>query len=133
VREVNPLEPLLPGTIYVARGATDLVVGERSGRLTAITRPESPAHRWHPSIDVMVNSALQHVSPDRLIGVQLTGMGDDGAKAMTELKRLGGRTIAESEETAVLYGMPRELVERGGATRVLPAHKIASQIKLWLD
>jgi two-component system chemotaxis response regulator CheB len=133
VREVCSLEPLLPGNIYVARGATDLVVGERSGRLMAISRPESLAHRWHPTVDVMVNSALQHMPPDRLIGVQLTGMGDDGAKAMTELKRRGGRTIAESEESAVVYGMPRELIERGGATRVLPAHKIASQLKLWLN
>jgi two-component system chemotaxis response regulator CheB len=132
VREVGYLEPLLPGNVYVARGATDLVVGERAGRLMAITRPESMAHRWHPSVDVMVESALQHLPPDRLVGVQLTGMGNDGAKAMAELKRLGGRTIAESEETAVVYGMPKELVELGGATCVLPAHKIAHQLKLWL-
>jgi two-component system chemotaxis response regulator CheB len=133
VREVGRLEPILPGTVYVARGATDLVVGERAGRLMAITRPESMAHRWHPSVDVMVESALQHLPPDRLIGVQLTGIGDDGANAMTELKRRGGKTIAESEETAVVYGMPKELVTRGGASVVLPAHKIAKQLKLWLN
>jgi two-component system chemotaxis response regulator CheB len=133
VREVAHLEPLLPGNVYVARGATDVVVGERVGQLMAISRPESPAHNWHPSVDVMVSSALQHMPPARLIGVQLTGMGNDGASAMTELKRRGGRTIAESEETAVVYGMPRELIARGGATVVLPAHKIANQLNLWLN
>lgn len=133
VSEVAHLEALQPGHIYVARGATDMLVVERAGRLMAITRPESTRYRWHPSVDLMVESALQHVAPERLIGVQLTGMGNDGAQAMAELKRLGGRTIAESEESAVVYGMPRELVERGGATCVLPSHKIATQLKSWLN
>ena len=133
VREVAHLEPLLPGHVYVARGATDVVVGERAGQLMAISRPESPAHNWHPSVDVMVGSALQHVPPSRLIGVQLTGMGSDGASAMTELKQRGGRTIAESEESAVVYGMPKELIARGGATVILSAQKIAQQLKLWLN
>jgi len=133
VRELGHLESLLPGSIYVARGATDVVVGERAGRLMAITRPESKAYTWHPSVDAMVHSALQHVPPERLIGVQLTGLGYDGAKEMAELKRLGGRTIAESEETAAVHSMPRELIARGGATVVLPAHKIAHQLNLWLN
>jgi two-component system chemotaxis response regulator CheB len=69
--------------------------------------------------------------PEQLIGVQLTGMGNDGAQAMAELKRRGGRTIAESESTAVVFGMPAELIERGGASLVLPCGDIARQLIQW--
>jgi two-component system chemotaxis response regulator CheB len=59
-------------------------------------------------------------------------MGDDGAAAMTELRSRGGRTIAESEETAVVWGMPGELVKRGGASLVLPLERIVAQMRLWV-
>jgi len=62
----------------------------------------------------------------------LTGMGNDGAAAMTKVKRQGGRTIAEAESTAVVFGMPQELIERDGATVVLPSHDIARQLIGWL-
>jgi len=61
----------------------------------------------------------------------LTGMGYDGADAFSEIKKRGGRTIAESQETAVVFGMPAELIERGGASLVLPADKIAAQVNAW--
>jgi two-component system chemotaxis response regulator CheB len=79
----------------------------------------------------MVASALEHVEPKNLLGVMLTGMGDDGAGAMTDLRARGGHTIAESEETAVVWGMPGELVKRGGASLVLPLHRIADQMGRW--
>jgi two-component system chemotaxis response regulator CheB len=58
-------------------------------------------------------------------------MGYDGADGFAEIKKRGGRTIAESKETAVVFGMPAELIERGGATLVLPLDKVATQIKAW--
>ncbi|MDY6983669.1 MAG: chemotaxis protein CheB, partial [Pseudomonadota bacterium] len=63
-------------------------------------------------------------------GILMTGMGDDGASAMTEMHAGGGRTIAEAEDTAVVWGMPGELVRAGGAGWVLPLPKIADQLKL---
>ncbi|MCM2475036.1 chemotaxis-specific protein-glutamate methyltransferase CheB [Rhizobium sp. CG5] len=132
VKEAAAIEDIQPGTVYIARGGSDMAVGERAGRLIIITKPESSKFLWHPSVDVLVASALTCVPPDRLIGVQLTGMGYDGAETMAELKRRGGRTIAESEETAVVFGMPKELISRGGATTVLPSGKIASHIDRWL-
>jgi two-component system, chemotaxis family, protein-glutamate methylesterase/glutaminase len=83
-------------------------------------------------VDMLVDSAMKLMPPSQLIGVQLTGMGYDGARAMAELKRQGGRTIAESEQTAVVFGMPAELIERGGASLVLPCQGIARQLNLWL-
>ncbi len=132
VREVNAAMPIEPGNIYIGRGGTDMIVAERLGRLVAMPKGETPGHPWHPSVDVMVDSAMKHVEASRLFGVMLTGMGNDGAVAMTELKRQGGRTIAESEATAVVFGMPQELINQGGATLVLPSNNIARQLKGWL-
>lgn len=132
VRECAGTMPLEPGNVYIGKGGTDMVVVERLGRLAVQPRPESPEHPWHPSVDVMVDSALKVMPPQHLVGVQLTGMGNDGAKAMAELKRRGGRTIAEAESTAVVFGMPAELIELGGATLVLPCHDVARQLNHWL-
>ena len=107
-------------------------VVERLGRLAVQPRPESPAHPWHPSVDVLVDSAMKLLPPERLVGVQLTGMGNDGAQAMTRLKARGGRTIAESEATAVVFGMPQELIELGGASLVLPCHEVTRQLIHWI-
>ena len=132
VREVNNAMPLEAGQVYIGMGGTDMIVMERLGRLVVAPKPESPDHPWHPSVDVLVNSAMRHFEPQHITGVQLTGMGDDGARAMTELKQRGGRTIAEAESTAVVFGMPNELIQRGGATVVLPCHQVARQLIGWL-
>ncbi|MCD0416494.1 chemotaxis-specific protein-glutamate methyltransferase CheB [Rubrivivax sp. JA1024] len=131
VRECSATMPIERGHVYIGRGGADMVVCERLGRLAVQPRPESPAHPWHPSVDVLVDSAMKLVPAERLVGVQLTGMGDDGARAMTRLKQQGGRTVAESEETAVVFGMPAELIAQGGASLVLPAPEIGRQLLLW--
>lgn len=132
VKELARMDYLQPGTIYIARGGCDMVVGDRLGKLVALTKPESAKHLWHPSVDMLVQSALEHVPAQNLVGVQLTGMGYDGAESMALLKKNGGRTIAESQDSAVVYGMPKELIDRSGATLILPAHKIAAQLVRWI-
>jgi two-component system, chemotaxis family, protein-glutamate methylesterase/glutaminase len=79
-------------------------------------------------VERMVTSALEHYGAARLVGVLMTGMGRDGADAMTLLRNQGGRTIAESESTAVVWGMPGELVRNGGAEFVRPVEDIAGAI-----
>jgi len=132
VKEAANMEEIRPGNVYFGRGGADLAIAKRADRLVMINKPESAEQTWHPSANVLVSSALDNMPPRSLIGIQLTGMGSDGADAMAELKAAGGRTIAESEETAVIFGMPAELIKRGGASCVLPREKIADQIKLWL-
>jgi two-component system chemotaxis response regulator CheB len=132
VREVSATMPLERGAVYIGKGGTDVVLVERLGRIAVQPRPEAPEHPWHPSVDVMVQSAMRLLRPQQIIGVQLTGMGDDGAEAMAALKRAGGRTIAEAEATAVVFGMPRELIERNGATVVLPCDDVARQLCHWV-
>jgi two-component system, chemotaxis family, protein-glutamate methylesterase/glutaminase len=124
---------LKPGTAYLAQGGGDLVFTRHGGRLAVLPWPESPNHPWHPSVELLGRSVLEHCEPRRVIGVMLTGMGFDGADSFTEIKKGGGRTIAESESSAVVFGMPAELIQRGGATVVLPMEEIAEQIVEWVD
>lgn len=131
VRECDAPTPLVPGQILIAQGGHDLVVSERLGRLVAQPVAESPEHPWHPSVDVMVDSALRRLPAERLVGVLMTGMGNDGAASMARLQARGGRTIAESAESAVVFGMPQELIQRSAATRVLPAEGMAGQLIAW--
>jgi two-component system chemotaxis response regulator CheB len=84
-----------------------------------------PADARHvPSVTVMMLSAAR-VRPGRALGVLLTGMGDDGADGMVAIRAGGGVTVAESEETCVVYGMPRAAAARGGAERLLPIGALA--------
>jgi two-component system chemotaxis response regulator CheB len=87
---------------------------------------------WHPSVSRLVSSAIESVPVDRLIGVELTGMGDDGAEEMARLNGRGGRTIAQDADTSIVFGMPNELIRRGGADLVLPAGAIAAQLVDWV-
>lgn len=131
VVEVDAPTPIECGKIYIARGGGDMVVVRRGKRLLLIPKPEDPAFLWHPSVEVLGRSVIMQCDPSKVIAVMLTGMGHDGADAFAEIKKLGGRTIAESQDSAVVFGMPEELIKRGGATLVLPAKKIAKQLIAW--
>ena len=128
VIEVAHAMPIAPGSAYLARGDADLVLATRSGGLVALPVPSNADYRWHPSVDRLVDSAQQHLDADRLIAVLLTGMGNDGASAMTRLRRAGGFTIAEADNTAVIWGMPGELVKSGGAAEVIPLDAIPRRL-----
>lgn len=131
VHEVDRIMPMRPGNVYIGRGNADVVVARRTDGLVVKSVPASADYRWHPSVDRLVGSARRACDPQRLVCVLLTGMGDDGAAEMTEVHRAGGQTIAESEDTAVVWGMPGELYRRGGATVVLPAEDIVEQVVEW--
>ena len=131
VIEVTRPVPLVPGTVYIGRGDADLIVGVRQAGLVAMSAPASSEHRWHPSVDRLVASAMQHIGAKRLVGMLMTGMGHDGAATMTELRRGGGVTIAEAEETAVVWGMPGELVRAGGASHVAPLTRSPHACSIW--
>ena len=128
VSEVTGPTPLLAGGVYLARGGTDMVITTRAGQLVANAAPMQEDYLWHPSVDRLVRSARQWVPAAQLLGVLLTGMGSDGAAAMAELRAQGGHTIAESRDTAVVWGMPGELVSRGGASETLPVDEIPRRL-----
>jgi two-component system chemotaxis response regulator CheB len=121
--------PLQAGTVYIGAGDADIIVSKRARGLVAMPAPAKANYPWHPSTDRLVRSAMDHMPHAQLIGVLMTGMGNDGAEAMAELRRGGGQTIAEAEETAVVWGMPGELVRADGATWILPLPKIAQRLR----
>ena len=131
VVEAGSAVPIMPGKIYIGKGGADTILANRAGKLTILPAPENPQYLWHPSVELLGRSVLQHYDPARVTAVLLTGMGYDGSDAFTEIKKRGGRTIAESEDSAVVYGMPAELVKKGGASLVLSMERIAAQLIAW--
>lgn len=128
VTEVRKPMPLQPGFVYIGRGDADIVVSKRGTGLVVTAAPALD-YPWHPSADRLVRSAMNHIGAGQLIGVLMTGMGNDGAEAMALLQSRGGKTIAEAEETAVVWGMPGELVKLGAADFVVPLPNIAAQLE----
>jgi two-component system chemotaxis response regulator CheB len=92
-----------------------------------IRQTKEPKHLFMPSIDIMMDSIVPVFGADT-VGVLMTGMGRDGAEGMVKIRNAGGITIAESEETAVVFGMPQEAINRGGACIVAPNWAIAGEI-----
>jgi two-component system, chemotaxis family, protein-glutamate methylesterase/glutaminase len=129
VREVTQVTRLEVGHICIAKGDADMIVSRRAGHLVAMPAPGLPDYLWRPSVDRLVRTAMEHVEPPSLVGVLMTGMGNDGALAMTELHSKGGHTIAEAEETAVVWGMPGELAKAGGADWTLAVDEIGSTLR----
>jgi two-component system chemotaxis response regulator CheB len=121
VTEATEGQRLAPGRVVVAPGGLHLRV---SPGLAVLLTPEPATARHIPSIDVTMRSAAR-CRPGRVLGVLLTGMGEDGAEGMVTIRAGGGVTIAESEASCVVYGMPRSAVRRGGASLVMPLEEIA--------
>lgn len=129
VQELFAPTPLEAGCVYIGRGDADLIVTRRGERLFGMSAPAEMGYPWHPSTTRLVETAMEHVAPGQLVGVLLTGMGNDGAAALAKLRERGGTTIAEAEETAVVWGMPGELVRAGGASWVEPLPRIAARLR----
>ena len=124
--ESEPGMKIERGRIYVARGGFHFkLIKNRNCAL--IRQSKEPKHLFIPSVDVMMDSVSDIFKSDT-IGVLMTGMGRDGAKGMVKITKLGGFTIAESKETAIVFGMPQEAINIGGAKVVLPHYLIASEI-----
>lgn len=129
VVEVDSKQPLLAHHIYIAKGDADIVISKMGGRLYAESVPITPEYIWHPSVTRLVETACENVDVSKLCCVQLTGMGNDGAQAMKTAHEQGATVIAESNETAVVFGMPGELVKLEGTTKILPNHAIANALQ----
>ncbi len=127
VKEAQPGEELLRGTVYIAPGGQQLEV-RRNGPALYANVSDSSANELHaPSVDRLFQSASQACG-DRLLAVVLTGMGDDGAHAVRSVHERGGHTMAESADTAIIFGMPGEAIKTGCVDEVLPLGDIPAAI-----
>ena len=119
VKEAEDGELIEPGKILVVPGDFHLTV-RRSGAIARVSlTPRQAEDRYAPSVDLTMQSAAELFTTG-VLGIVLTGMGDDGKEGMLAIKRKGGRTIAESEETAAIFGMPREALLAGAVDQLLP-------------
>ncbi len=129
VVEARNNEEVIKGKIIIGKGGKHLHFRKREDGVVVCKLAPNTANRFFvPSVDEMFFSALEVMEPKKIVAILLTGIGDDGADGMVALKKAGAYTIAESEETAVVYGMPREAYLRGGATKVLPFPEILREI-----
>ena len=130
VKEAASNDRLVSGRALIAPGNRHLLV-RRSGALYFVDVVDGPPVSHHrPSVNVLFRSAAQAAGPNA-VGVILTGMGDDGAEGLAELRRAGARTIAQDEASCVVFGMPKEAIEAGGVEEVLPLCRVAPQILKW--
>lgn len=124
IKEAENGEPVLAGVVYIAPGDYHLTVdANQCVRLTQ----DPPVEHVRPSATVMMLSAAE-VYKGNIIGVILTGMGKDGAEGMVEIKRLGGRTVAQDEASSVIFSMPRAAIAAGVVEYVLPLSQMAGKI-----
>jgi len=130
-REARGGEPLERGAVLVAPGGTHLEFENAGGGVVTRLAPRSPEDKYAPSVDRMFDSAAKHFGQD-LLAIVLTGMGDDGRRGVRAVREGGGTVIAESEETAVIFGMPQQAIRTGAVDAVLPLSEIAPAIQAGL-
>ena len=127
VKEASDGERILPGHAYIAPGGMHLSVERSGANYIARVQDGEPVNRHKPSVEVLFKSAARVVGPNA-IGIMLTGMGADGAKAMREMKDAGAYCVAQDEASCVVFGMPREAINAGAVQEVLPLTKISQHV-----
>jgi two-component system, chemotaxis family, protein-glutamate methylesterase/glutaminase len=128
VKEAAEGDLLRPGLVLLAPGRGHMKIVKRRTLETAVTISENREEFiYRPSVDALMLSVAE-CYPGRALGVILTGMGNDGLKGLTELKRTGGRVFAQNEHTCVVYGMPKAVVDAGIADKVLSIEEMAGEI-----
>lgn len=127
VKEAEDGDVVRQGLVLIAPGGRHMLL-QRSGSRYTVKIVDGPhVSRHRPSVDVMFRSASQHAGRNAM-GVLLTGMGDDGANGLLEMRQMGSHTVAQDEETSVVFGMPKEAIQRGAAAKVLPLGRVANEI-----
>ncbi|MCU7499290.1 MAG: chemotaxis response regulator protein-glutamate methylesterase [Ignavibacteria bacterium] len=125
VKEAEHNETVKNGTVYLAPGGFHMTAKKTATGSVVIDISEAPATTLHrPSVDVMMSSVLK-VYGKSTLGIIMTGMGKDGFEAIKELKTMGGYTVAQDEQSCVVYGMPKAVVDAGYADVIAPLEKIA--------
>jgi len=128
VKEAQDGDPVLRGHVLIAPGNRHTML-QRSGARYHVSVQDGPlVSRHRPSVDVLFRSAAKFAGVNAL-GIIMTGMGDDGAKGLLEMRQAGARTVAQNEETCVVFGMPKEAIALGAAERIVPLDQLAMEIR----
>jgi two-component system chemotaxis response regulator CheB len=127
VMEAEDGMQILPGHAYIAPGGRHLLIDRSGARYRCRLNDGEPVNRHRPSVDVLFRSVANHAGPNA-VGVILTGMGDDGAKGLLEMKSAGAATLAQDEQTSVVWGMPGAAVRVGAVQRQVEIERVAEEI-----
>lgn len=127
VKEAEDKDSLLRGQALIAPGGKHTLLKRSGARYFVEVRDGPLVSRHKPSVDVLFRSAATYAGANAVAAI-LTGMGDDGARGMVELKEAGAYTVAQDEDTCVVFGMPKEAIQMGGIHKILPLDRIASEV-----
>ncbi len=127
VNEAENNDSVLRGHVLIAPGNKHMLLKRSGARYYVEVRDGPLVSRHRPSVDVLFRSAARY-SGKNVIGVIMTGMGDDGARGMVEMHEAGAKTIAQDEKSCVVFGMPNEAIKRGGVDLVMPLPEIAKKV-----
>ncbi len=127
IKEARDGDELESGKVLICPGGYHMYFNKQGRRVYVSLKEPKSTDKYIPSIDIMMSS-IAEIFGHKSMGVILTGMGNDGKAGMLEIKKQGGYTIAESEDTAVVFGMPSEAIKAGAAERVLPISEIPIEI-----
>jgi two-component system chemotaxis response regulator CheB len=133
VRQARHGDLITRGTALVAPGGRHMVLRRLPGGYQVVLSDGPLVHYQRPAVDVLFGSALRAGAGPRTLAVLLTGMGADGASSMLELKNAGADTIAQDEQSCVVFGMPREAIRLGAAQSVLPLNRISQRIEAYAE
>ncbi|ULA63071.1 MAG: hypothetical protein LZF86_100069 [Nitrospira sp.] len=132
VKEAQDGDSVLPGHALVAPGSYHMTLVRSGARYSVRIDQEPPVNRHRPSVDVLFDSVARYAGANA-VGVILTGMGGDGAKGMLAMKQAGAYTIAQNEESCVVFGMPKEAIKLGGVDKIVPLGDIASAVLTYVS
>jgi two-component system chemotaxis response regulator CheB len=127
VKEAQNLDRVVPGRALIAPGGAHLLLRRNGAQYHVEVMPGPLVSRHRPSVDVLFRSVAQAAGANAL-GVIMTGMGDDGAAGLLEMRKAGARTLGQDEDSCVVYGMPKEAVKLGAVERSVPLGAIAREI-----
>ena len=127
VREARDGDIVTPGVALIAPGGFHMVLNRSGATYSVRVKDGPPVHHQRPAVDVLFYSVAQHAGRNA-VGVILTGMGADGAKGLASMREHGAHTIAQDEESCVVFGMPREAIALGAAVQVLPLDAIIAGV-----
>jgi two-component system chemotaxis response regulator CheB len=127
IKEAENGDLMRPGQVLIAPGGTNLIFRRRGKDIVARIMEPDAGQRYVPSVDKMFESAAEFFAPS-VLGVVLTGMGNDGAVGTLNLHAAGGRIIAEAEESSVVFGMPKEAIATGKVSKIVSLDRICHTI-----
>ena len=130
IKEAETGDQVVQGRVLIAPGNQHMALRRTGSRYTVEILEGPHVSRHRPSVDVLFRSVAQGAGRNAM-GIILTGMGDDGARGLLEMREAGAYTVAQDEDSSIVFGMPKEAIQRGAAMRVLPLNRVAAEIQTY--